>query len=136
MKAFMIAALVAASLATPAQAFVIEDSPGGFVDEFAIAAQTREPIEIVGRCASACTMLLGARHVCVTPESSFGFHAAFTDLRDPVRTRSEKGTRKLMSFYPKPLRRLIAKRGGLTSQLMWLSGANLIALGVKQCPNV
>jgi hypothetical protein len=52
--------------------------PGGYVAEQAALIQTVDrlgcEVRIVGDCASACTMFLGARDVCVAPVARLTFH--------------------------------------------------------------
>lgn len=134
LKSLLFAALLLQ--AAPAGAFVVWENDGGLVNRFArIARQHKGPIEIRGLCASACTMYLGAREVCVAPSSTFMFHGAFTDERDPAHSQSPEGSRFMMTFYPEPLRRWIAAQGGLTVHEIWVHGFDLIRLGVaKPCP--
>lgn len=120
----------------PFGGYVIHDSSGGLIEQFdAAVSSLDEPLRIDGRCVSACTMFLGYKQVCVTPNATFGFHAAFDDPRDEVRSRSAEGTAEMESYYPKPLLKLIAKRRphGLTNVLLWLYGSDLIKMGVRAC---
>ena len=120
-------------LKAAAVALVIHFSPGGLVETFAHRVEHAHHVEIRGVCASSCTMFLGARDVCVTPDAEFMFHAAFakpsTEFRGP---RSAAGTAILMSYYPKPLQRYLDARGGLTIHERWLTGADLIAMGAAR----
>jgi hypothetical protein len=104
-------ALVPAALATvaPAKAYTVTNDPGGPVDLYAMsAAMTHERIRIIGRCASACTEYLGARHVCVSPNARFMFHAAY----NLDGSRNEQGVLVMLAFYPPSLREWLHERGG------------------------
>jgi len=120
-------------LKAAAVALVIHFSPGGPVEQFAHRVEHARHVEIRGLCASACTMFLGARDVCVTSDSRFMFHAAFsapsTEFRGP---RNARGTALIMSYYHAPLQRYLDARGGLTVHERWLTGAELIAMGAAR----
>jgi len=120
-------------LKAAAVALIIHFSPGGLVDTFAHRVAEAGHVEIRGVCASACTMFLGARDVCVTRDSRFMFHAAFakpsTEFRGP---RSAEGTAILMAYYPLRLRLYLYTLGGLTIHERWLTGDDLIAMGAAR----
>jgi hypothetical protein len=125
-------ALVPVLLATaaPAKAYTVTNDPGGPVDIYAMsAAMTHERIRIIGRCASACTEYLGARHVCVSPNARFMFHAAY----NLDGSRNEQGVLVMLAFYPPSLRAWLHERGGLTTRAIDATGRDLIALGVPAC---
>ncbi len=106
------------------------NDPGGSVDLYAMAAaQSTEPIRIVGRCESACTEYLGARDVCVSPGARFMFHAA----HNADGSRNERGVRVMLAYYPPPLREWLNEQGGLTSKPIDATGRDLIALGLRPC---
>ncbi|MDG4908340.1 hypothetical protein P9228_18090 [Mesorhizobium sp. WSM4898] len=71
-------------------------------------------VRIVGKCQSACTVLLGyipRSRICVTPAASFGFHLAHrTDM-----------TAVLWNAYAADIRGWINAHGGLASQLKWMN---------------
>jgi hypothetical protein len=74
-----------------------------------------DQVVIDGRCAPACTMILGivpADRICVTKNALLGFHAALQPSLSGRRVINGPGTRTLMSFYPIPIRRWIERRGG------------------------
>ena len=128
----LVAALVLAALGAPApaKAYTVRNDPGGSVDLYAIAAAlTIEPIRILGRCESACTEYLGARHVCVSPDARFMFHAA----HNIDGSRNEQGVRIMLASYPPSLREWLYARGGLTAEPIDASGRDLIALGLPSC---
>jgi hypothetical protein len=80
---------------------------------------------------SACTMVLGlvARdQVCVTANAVLGFHAAWEFDNGGRRIASASGTRELMKTYPASIRTWIVRHGGLTPNLMLLSGRDLYAI--------
>lgn len=121
------------SLGALALAVVISYNPGGDVSSFAWAVErTNYPIRIEGVCASACTMFLGAKDVCVTPWSRFMFHQAYTGTWPRVRP-SKVGTRIAESFYPKEVEAYVHGHIPAPPREWWLSGATLISLGVRQC---
>lgn len=92
---------------------------------------------ISGDCMSACTMWLGHRGVCVTPDAVLWFHAATDRLQamrqeNPWRTISHAGNAALLAMYPPRVRAVV--RPWLDSpDYHTLTGAQLAALGVPLC---
>lgn len=113
----------------PAPVIVVKDF-GGVVRDY--EAQTELYRETdrevrVHECHSACTMALSLPNVCVYPNSIFKFHQAYY-LRS--RQTDFGVSRQLFDFYPAPVQ---ARLGTLTRKFKILSGADLIALGVRDC---
>ena len=84
---------------------------------------------IAGVCASACTIKLGIRNVCVTPDATLLFHqATYNGIR------SELGTRMMLSSYPSCIRRWVLRTRALDSSFPTaLSGRQAIAMGMPPC---
>ena len=81
-----------------------------------------------GSCLSACTMVLGLvprDRICATPQATFGFHAAWDRNRSGNQVTNRLATQYLMDLYPAAVRKWITARGGLISQMIYLSGAEL-----------
>jgi hypothetical protein len=94
-----------------------------------------EKIIIDGTCSSACTLVLGIvphDRICVTRRALLGFHAAWRPDFLGSKTINEPATRTLMSFYPLPIRRWIEDHGGLGTDMMYLSGRELMAI-YREC---
>jgi hypothetical protein len=75
-------------------------------------------VRIVGRCQSACTVML--RHIprsriCVTDEASFGFHLA----------NLPQATATLWSGYHDDIRAWINQHRGLKRDFMWLDAPEI-----------
>ena len=90
---------------------------------------------IDGKCSSACTLVLGivpARRICVTQNAVLGFHAAWRPNFLGFHVTNEPATRTLMSYYPPPIRQWIARNGGLSDKMLYLSGRELMAL-YREC---
>lgn len=84
---------------------------------------------IAGVCASACTMKLGIRNVCVSPDATLLFHQASNNG-----IRSELGTRLMLSAYPSCIRQWVLRTGALNSSFLTaLSGRQAIAMGMPPC---
>jgi hypothetical protein len=45
--------------------------------------QSGELFRVDGHCPSACTLFLGIRNVCISPQANFLFHAPHDDQRRP-----------------------------------------------------
>jgi hypothetical protein len=129
------ASLTPASL-TPASATVlISDDNGGKMSEYAShfqqVSESGEQVVIDGTCLSACTMVLGLvprNRVCVTPNAVLGFHAAWQPDGNGGRVTSRPATSALLGTYPPAIRAWIARRGGLTPQMMFLRGRELAGI--------
>ncbi|RWH31904.1 hypothetical protein [Mesorhizobium sp.] len=113
----LIIACMAASMAA-AETINVSDDHGGSVAAYSqrwkgLAARGVN-VRIVGKCQSACTVLLGyipRSRIWVMPAASFGFHLAHrTDM-----------TAVLWNANAADIRGWINAHGGLASQLKWMS---------------
>jgi hypothetical protein len=113
----------------PAPVVVMKDVGGLVADYQARTEQYRaEGREVrLHECRSACTLALSLPNVCVYPSSLLKFHKAY-DWNTKV--RDEAVSAQLMSSYPPAIQ---ARLGGLTREYRVLTGAELIALGVRDC---
>ena len=134
--AVLTGAVAAALMMSPAQGAVrIKADPGGqigpYLENLASLRSSGEHVVIDGPCLSACTMVLGViprDHLCVTPRARLGFHSAWRpdEAGHPVVSRD--GTELLMTVYPQPVRNWIARRGGLSPHMMYLTGRELASM--------
>jgi hypothetical protein len=129
-----IAALFAAMLPARAEIRILA-SPGGavgpFLDMFERVRQSGERVVIDGPCLSACTLVLMTipeERICVTRRAVLGFHAARSIDRRGRMYAEPEASRAVEAAYPEPVRRWIARRGGLTSRLLLLRGRELAAM--------
>jgi hypothetical protein len=131
----ILATIITAMAVSPASATKrISDDPGGqlgpYLQKLAVLRSSGEQVVIDGKCLSACTMVLGAiprDHICVTPKAQLGFHAAWRPEAGRQVTSLE-GTELLMDNYPQQVREWIARRGGLTPHMIFLSGRELASM--------
>src|SRR5215208_6833263 len=134
--AVLAGAVTAALMMSTAQGAVrIKSDPGGqigpYLENLVALRGSGERVIIDGPCLSACTMVLGViprERICVTPRARLGFHAAWHpgDNGEPITSRG--GTRLLMDVYPQPVRRWIARKGGLNQRMMFLAGRELASM--------
>ena len=104
---------------------------GSYYSRFVALRNTGEQVIIDGSCLSACTLvvaLVPQERICVTAHASLGFHAAYRLSLLGEKVLNGPGTRTLMSLYPLRIREWIKERGGLTDQMMYLSGPQLGAM--------
>ncbi len=139
-KFMRVVILLAATLVTaycvPAWATVrITSDAGGqlgpYLEKLQSLRESGQSVIIDGACLSACTMVLGLiprDRVCVTSRARLGFHAAWRPDGDGRQTLDRDGTELLMSVYPQPVRDWINRRGGLSRQLIYLSGGELASM--------
>ena len=138
MKMAVLAGAVAAALmaSSSAQAVVrIKSDPGGqigpYLENLVALRGSGERVIIDGPCLSACTMVLGViprDRICVTPRARLGFHAAWHPGEDGHPIPSREATKLLMDIYPEHVRSWIARRGGLSPRMMYLSGRELAGM--------
>jgi len=134
--AFLIAALTGVLTVSPASATIRIAGDGGgqlgaYVQRHEAMRQSGERVVIDGPCFSACTMVLGAiprNRICVTSRAVLGFHAAYDLDQDGRQVTSRGGTALLMNSYPQHVRNWIARRGGLSRKMMFLSGRGLSSM--------
>jgi hypothetical protein len=119
---------------------VVRDHPGGYMN--GIIADVADinalglPVRIVGRyCHSACTLFLGAKEVCVSPETVFGFHSP--SKPGVARPMSEQELRAAIghsaAHYRPGLRDWWLTRGSRSEQLVYLTGRDLTRFGYRTC---
>lgn len=113
----------------------IADDRGGrigtYVDRYQGLRSSGEMVMIDGLCASACTIVLGAvphDKICVTSRANLGFHAAWDMGSNGRAITNPEATHMLYTMYPAEIRRWIAKRGGLTRQMIFLRGKQLMSM--------
>lgn len=113
----------------PAPVVVMKDV-GGYVDKYQNQTELYRASDREVRlheCRSACTLALSLPNVCVYPDSTLKFHLAY----DPRDHRSNlEASRQLFDSYPPAVR---ARLGALTRNYKVLRGAELIALGIRDC---
>jgi hypothetical protein len=120
---------------SPALAEVrIEASPGGdatsFLKYFEMVRDSGQRVVIDGPCFSACTLVLDIvprSRICVTRRAVLGFHAARLVDQYGEQFPAPEATRVVTEAYPAPIRRWIARHGGLTRRPIFLSGRELAA---------
>ena len=126
------AVLLILNVSEASSAIRISNDRGGMIARYIVKyqrlASSGESVIIDGLCASACTMVLSALphdRICVTSRATLGFHAAWTYGANGRTFADPEATLMLYSTYPTPVRRWIARKGGLTPRTIFLSGRPL-----------
>ena len=135
-SAAVLGAVLMAAAASPSLSAVrITSDPGGQIGPYLAKLDSLrnsgQDVIIDGPCLSACTMVLGViprDRLCVTNRARLGFHAAWRLNEAGRQVTSPDGTEFLMSTYPQPVREWIARRGGLSPRLMYLTGNELASM--------
>jgi hypothetical protein len=135
-----VAAVVLASSSAMAEYRITRDLGGSVEDhkeKFAAVRDSGQRVVIDGACDSACTLVLGIvplSRICVTERGSFGFHMAYYDLAltDGVKVVSYLGSAEFMSVYPAAIKDWLNRKGGLTQDVKYLYGPELLEI-VKTC---
>ncbi len=122
LRGILAATFCALTISNPANSEIItiKDDSGGIILDYAIKlAAYREDgdnIQFVGRCDSACTLLLAmpSAQACITKNAYFRFHAPFG-----VSSQHEKIALTLLyNKYPVWVRDWIDNNGGLTNNFI------------------
>jgi hypothetical protein len=129
------AVLLAVSVSSASAAMRIVADGGGqigpYLERLAALRSSGQHVVIDGPCLSACTLVLGViprERICVTPRARLGFHAAWHPGENGQPTHSRGGTELLMEIYPQHVRRWLARRGGLTQSMKYLTGRELASM--------
>ncbi|WGD54730.1 hypothetical protein QA641_12940 [Bradyrhizobium sp. CB1650] len=135
LSALLTAALLLAGMGASHAAVRIADDRGGQIGEYLYKYNelraSGQTVMIDGLCASACTILLSTiphDKICVTPNATLGFHAAFDFAGGGRTVTNPEATQMLYSGYPSQVRRWITRRGGLTPRMIFLRGKQLQAM--------
>ena len=134
----LVASLVVMSSSAKAEVRITDDEGGSINQYFARYQALRdagETVVIDGLCMSACTLVLGILprdRVCVTDGAMLGFHAAWRPDGMGGGSRSEAQTQRMMETYPPSVRRWLSRRGGLSSEMVFVHGRALNAM-VRRC---
>ncbi len=125
-------------VAAPAAVWIKDDHGGNIGDYWSYFTALRdagEQVAIDGVCSSACTLVIGIvprDRICVTQNALLGFHAAWRPGFLGIKVINEPATRTLLSFYPNSIRQWIARNGGLGTDMIYLSGRDLMAM-YREC---
>jgi len=129
---FLAATLLILNVAEASSAVRIANDRGGqigrYVKKYQRLASSGESVIIDGLCASACTIVLSDLphdRICVTPRATLGLHADWNYGPDGRTLTDPEATLMLYSNYPTPVRRWIARKGGLKPNIIFLSGKSL-----------
>ena len=129
---FLLASLLILNVSDASSAVRITNDRGSLIAAYVVKyqrlASSGKSVIIDGLCASACTMVLSALpydKICVTSRATLGFHAAWNYGANGRAFSDPEATLMLYSTYPTPVRRWIARRGGLTPHTIFLSGRPL-----------
>jgi len=134
--AVVFGAVIAALSGSSASAAVrITSDTGGqigpYLEQLMAIRESGQQVIIDGPCLSACTLVLGVippDRICVTRRARLGFHAAWHHGENGRPATNRGGTQLLMAVYPQNVKKWIAKRGGLTREMKYLSGRELASM--------
>jgi hypothetical protein len=129
------AVLTALSVSSASAAVRITSDSGGqigpYLEQLMAIRESGQQVIIDGPCLSACTLVLGViprERICVTRRARLGFHAAWHHGENGRPATNRGGTQLLMAVYPANVKSWIAKRGGLTREMKYLSGSELASM--------
>lgn len=118
---------------------VVQDDRGGYIlnraHEIDALRRSGREVRIVGTvCLSACTMLLGLPHACVSPRTVFGFHGPSRRGQRLDQAQFERASQFIALHYPPSLGRWYIDTGRhRINGLYEIAGSDLIAMGVTRC---
>jgi hypothetical protein len=120
--------------------YKIYDEPGGVIgdhwDIYRFYARRGNKFEVLGECASACVLVLGAVDKSnVGPKASFRFHQARKP--DPPHAIAVETTQWMVDQLPADIQAWIEKKGGaknMPADDVWILGPSEIwAMGYRRC---
>jgi hypothetical protein len=128
---------------------IVRNGPGGSLfaadQEWKLAAQLGDEVEIRGSCSSACTLVVSRiprERLCFDHNGSLLFHQARNRLSPPGQTPVEwepddKATKWMVNSYPDDIRAWIDSKGGIPNlpyEGFWvLSAPDLWKMGYRKC---
>jgi hypothetical protein len=104
---------------------------GPYLEQLVAIRESGQQVIIDGPCLSACTLVLGViprDRICVTRRARLGFHAAWHHGENGRPATNRGGTQLLMAVYPQNVKNWISRRGGLTREMKYLTGAELASM--------
>jgi hypothetical protein len=104
---------------------------GQYIHQYSMVRSSGENVIIDGPCLSACTLVLGVvprERICVTSRARLGFHAAWLPDESGRPVPFPDATNVMMDIYPSRIKRWIAKNGGLSKRMIYLSGRALTSM--------
>ena len=132
-----LAALVfgAAVATATAGTYEISNDPGGNIGQhdtkYAAIAARGDSIRIVGKCTSACTLVIHnfqRDKICVSPSGYLGFHIGNDGKGGP----SHQATNTMMNSYPADIVAWIDAKGGLNKPYIFMRAPEIYKY-FRQC---
>lgn len=131
--------LLAPAMAAP-PILRISNDPGGSLparlEDLQRLRHSGQRVEIRrGYCNSACTLYLGLPDTCISGRVRFGFHGPQLATRGLKMLPSdfERWSQTMANHYPPALRRWFLSTARHSTDLITLSGEQLINMGVARC---
>jgi hypothetical protein len=128
---------------------IVRNGPGGSLfaadQEWKLAAQLGDEVEIRGSCSSACTLVVSRvprEHLCFDRNGALSFHQARTRVSPPGQTPVEwepddKATKWMFDSYPEDIRAWIDSKGGIAllpyEGFLVLLAPELWKMGYRKC---
>lgn len=117
---------------------VITNDRGGEVSAYAAqVAATTGQVEVRGQCMSACTLWLAlGDRVCTSRSAVWGFHGATARTPALASIIEPYTNQQLADAYPPVVRKKFTTRWVKlrAPEIQLVSGAQMIRMGVKECP--
>lgn len=139
-RAFALSSLCAFTFAPAGMAMDIRNDMGGPVAERLVKVQRLDaqgtPVRILGNCISACTLYLGLRKTCVSPEARLGFHGPSSRLAGIPLPYEEfdRVSRQMAAHYPEAIRQWFLSEARFeTDSYIVITGRQAIAMGARSC---
>lgn len=117
---------------------------GGEIGDYLHQLRSNKFWAIRGACNSACTMRLAKG--CVYPGALLGFHSPYVREKDKPEIVARGGDvgqivarsrQDMLRTYPPGIQQWVLQMGALdTTQLTYLTGAQAIALGARDCRQI
>jgi hypothetical protein len=145
-KSFFLVGVALVAGQTPGQAnagsvkpIIVNYDPGGVIHrrqaKIEKLRRSGRPVEIKGRCDSACTMYLPLANTCIHPGASFGFHGPHPLKGNYLPQRDFDHWSEVMSDgFREPLKSWFMQTGRHKIKGFYrVKGVKLIEMGYTQC---
>lgn len=108
-------------MTTNAFSYTISNDRGGTIISYQLKylklKDRNEKVKVIGRCESACTLVLQLKNVCITRSARFGFHLPYDGTSGNT---DRKAADFLTSRYPNWVRNWISLNGGLSKNMKYM----------------
>lgn len=131
--------MTGAALGQDRRTLVIGNDRGGMIGaratEIAALNQSNTRVELRGRiCYSSCTLYLGVSNLCISRNTTFGFHGPSRNGTALTQSQFDHWSQVMASHFSAPLQSWFLREARFRTKGMYrLTGDQLVSLGYTAC---